>query len=992
MNSERWERVAHLYQEALERDPSERDVFLKDASGDDPDLRREVASLLAQDDAVGPLDRPMLTAAADVLEPEAELAAGSRLGPYEIVQLLGVGGMGQVYRARDTKLGRSVALKLLPPDLEADADRLTRFQREARFLASLNHPHIAAIYGIEDGQLSVPAGGEAAAHVHALILELVEGPTLADRIAQGPIPVSEALPIARQIADALEAAHESGIIHRDLKPANIKIRPDGTVKVLDFGLAKALDSSASSELGLTQSNLLSSRTTSAGLILGTAAYMSPEQAAARPVDKRADIWSFGAVLWEMLTGRRLFSGETLSHTLADVLRADIDCTHVPAGTPQVIRDLIRRCLDRDVRRRLRDIGEARIAIDRAILDSSEIVIGTARRVEGRRHPQLARALPWAISVATSVLAVALVVVSAPWRPRIGVQPIRVNVRLGSDVSVANVLPLSAHLALSPQGDVLAFVGQKAGGTRQLYVRRLDQWQTVPLAGTDNGTDPFFSPDGRWIGFFADGKLKKMAVTGGAAVALCDVAGAAGGTWSEDGTIVFAQMFSDAPLMRVSDAGGTPEPLTRLADGERFQRWPQTLMGGKAVLFTSGRSSPLASGSYDVVAQQLPNGPRKVLQTGSYFARYVSGHLLYLHDRTMFAAAFDVGRLELTGKPVPVLQQVTSSSAAGSGQLAVSENGTVVYLESADASEEAAPLVWIDRDGQTSPLRSTPAEWGNPRFSPDGTRLALDITPSGGRPAVWIYDWTRDQLTRLTSGDGADVSPVWTPDGRRIVFASTRGNGVPNLYWQRVDGTGNVQRLTDSNRTHIAASFHKSGKFLAFSEASSPSNLMVLPIDGDEASGWKPGTPTVFQKDALGPMFSPDGRWIAYSTNETGRAEVFVRRFASAGAKWPVSTNGGRLPRWSQARHELLFTDPSFHIMAAGYAVEGNSLRVDKPHLWSPARFRVLSTRQDYDLHPDGNRVVSAGLQQNPVGTEPNHVSMILNFFDELRRIAPASRQ
>ena len=720
--------------------------------------------------------------------------------------------------------------------------------------------------------------------------------------------------------------------------------------------------------------------------------MSPEQAAAKPVDKRADIWSFGAVLWEMLTGQQLFSGETLSHTLADVLRADIDFTQLPAGTPQLIADVLRRCLDRDVKRRLRDVGEARIAIDKAILDPSGIVLGPARRVQDRRYPHVRRALPWAIAAATSCLAALMMMGWAPWRAAIGVQPLRVNLRLGPDVSFAHS-PLRANLALSPQGDVLTFIGQRAGGTRQLYVRRLDQWQAVPLAGTENGSGPFFSPDGRWIGFFADGKLKKIAVTGGAAVALCDLVGLTGATWGEDGTIVLAGMSSGEPLLRVSDAGGTPEPLTRLADGERFQRWPQTLMGGKAVLFTSGSNSPLAGGSYDVVAQQLPNGPRKVLQTSSYFARYVSGHLLYLHDRTLFAAPFDVRRLELTGKPVPVLQQVSASPAAGSGQLAVSENGTIVYLESADGNEEAAPLVWMDHDGTTSPMRSTAAEWGNPRFSPDGTRLALDITAPGGRPAIWIYDWTRDQLTRLTFGDGADVSPVWTPDGQRIVFASTRGNGVPNLYWQRVDGTGHLQRLTDSTHTQVAGSFHKSGKFLAFSEGlSSSSNVMVLPIDGDDASGWKPGTATVFQKNALDPMFSPDGRWIAYSTNETGRAEVVVRGFADPGARWPVSTSGGRFPRWSQARGELLFTDLGLHIMAAGYAVEGNSLRVDKPHLWSPPQLRIGSQRQDYDLHPDGHRVVFAGLQQNPAGTEPNSVNMIVNFADELRRIAPDTRQ
>jgi len=652
--------------------------------------------------------------------------------------------------------------------------------------------------------------------------------------------------------------------------------------------------------------------------------------------------------------------------------------------------LLQRCLDRDVRRRLRDIGEARIAIERAILDPSGV--DPARSVEATRHARLAWALRWAISAAMLVLAAVLATVWAPWRAAIGVQPLRVNVALGPDVRFVNT-PVSTNLALSPRGDVLAFVGKTVVGTRQLYVRRLDQWQAAPLAGTENGRDPFFSPDGRWIGFFADGKLKKIGVAGGATVVLCDTIGLSGATWADDGTIVFAQTVVGGPLLRVSDAGGVPEPLTRSVEGERFQRWPQALIGGRAVLFTSGRESPLAGGSYDVVAQQLPNGPRKVLQTSSYFARYVSGYLLYLHDRTMFAAPFDVQRLELTGKPVPVLQQVSSSPAAGSGQLAVSESGTVVYLEAADVNEGAAPLVWLDRDGQTSPLRSTRAQWGDPRFSPDGNRLAMDITPPGGRPAVWVYDWTRDLLTRLTFGDGGDVSPVWTPDGRRIVFASTRGNGIPNLYWQRADGTGDVQRLTDSRHTQIPTSFHSSGRFIAFSETlSSSGDAMILPIAGDDASGWKPRTPVVFQNAALDPVFSPDGRWIAYTTNESGRAEVVVRSFAEPGAKWPVSTSGGRRPRWSQVRHELLFADLGLHIMAASYAVEGDSLRVDKPRPWSAPQVRVRPDRQDFALHPDGNRLVFAGAPQNPAGTEPDHVNMILNFTDELRRMAPNGKR
>ncbi len=573
------------------------------------------------------------------------LTPGTRLGPYEVVALIGAGGMGEVYRARDTKLNRDVAIKVLLPSVAGDPDRLARFSREAQVLASLNHPNIAHIHGLEE------SGG-----VTALILELVEGEDLAQRIARGPIPLDEALPIARQIAEALEAAHDHGIIHRDLKPANIKLRADGTVKVLDFGLAKAIDPAGSSSVQAMNSPTLSIHATQTGIILGTAAYMSPEQAAGKAVDKRSDLWAFGVVVMEMLTGRQVFKGETVSHVLAAVLKDEPDWTALPLQTPASVRTLLRRCLEKDRKRRIADAADVRLEIDDAPLAAS----GDGMRV-GVPVPQAAwrLALPWAVVGALAAGLATVLVLWAPWRKTMPPPaPLRLSAELGADVSLT--FGLGDAMSLSPDGAVIAFVGQKGAGDPQLYVRQLTQLQATALSGTDEAHSPFFSPDGQWIAFFADGKLKKIAVTGGSVVTLCDAPNGRGGAWGEDGTIVFLPNTAGS-LMRVSSAGGMPEPLTSLAEGEFTQRWPQVLPGGKAVLFSGGG---VAAGAWDdasLVVQALPTGARTLVQRGGYHGRYLpsglgsperagreGGHLVYLHDGTLFAAPFDLDRLAVTG--------------------------------------------------------------------------------------------------------------------------------------------------------------------------------------------------------------------------------------------------------------------------------------------------------------------------------------------------------
>ena len=910
------------------------------------------------------------------------LTPGTRLGVYDITAPIGEGGMGQVYRATDTTLGRQVAIKILPDAFASDTDRLNRFEREANTLATLNHPHIAAIYGFEKSS-----------GLHALVMELVEGEDLSQRIARGPIPLDEAMPIARQIADALEAAHEQGIIHRDLKPANIKVRPDGTVKVLDFGLAKAMEPASVSPNAMNSPTITTPAMTLQGVILGTAAYMAPEQAKGRAVDKRADIWAFAVVLYEMLTGRRLFEAEDMSETLAAVLTRDVSLTTLPAAVPARVRALLRDCLIRDPRQRLRDIGDARIVLEQVIAGAPGDV-STPASVTAV-VPAWRRALPWASTAALAAGLAAVLVLWVPWGRASPPASVRMSVELGTDASPATVA-LGDVTILSPDGAVVAFEAQKGGGGPQLYVRRLTQLQATPLAGTDDADSPFFSPDGQWIAFFAGGKLKKVPVTGGAAVTLCDAANGRGGAWGEDGTIVFSpDIIANVHLLRVSSAGGTPEPLTSLTEGEPTQRWPQVLPGGKGVLFTGG-----TNGAYEganIVVQSLPAGARKIVQRGGYHGRYLpSGHLVYIHAGTLFAAPFDLDRLEVTAQPVPALEGVTSNSASGSAQFAVSATGTLVYLPGQSTSSEV-PIHWMNHEGKTTLLRATPANWLNLHFAPDGRRIALQID-DGQNIDVWVSEWARDTLTRLTFDPAADTKPVWTPDGRRIVFASDRADtSTPNLYWQRADGTGGAQRLTDSKNFQSPASWHPSGKFLAFEENNPQTgyDLMILRMEGDEASGWKPGKPSVFLNSPFAerePMFSPDGRWLAYWSNETGRQEVYVRPFPGPGGKWQISTGGGVYPTWSRTKHELFYGTPSGQIMVAAFTVEGDSFRSEKPRLWSDGRFSVRSTTRSFDLHTDGERFALAPAAQTPGGGKQDHVTFIFNFFDELRRIAPAGRR
>jgi len=910
------------------------------------------------------------------------MPAGSRLGSYEVVAQIGAGGMGEVYQAHDTRLGRDVAIKVLPEAFAHDSERLARFQREAKMLASLNHSNIATIHGLEQSN-----------GTHYLVMELVPGGTLAERVKrEGAVPIEEALAIAKQIAEALEAAHEKGIIHRDLKPANVKVTPEGKVKVLDFGLAKAFAGDVA-DSNPSQSPTLSAVATMQGVLLGTAAYMSPEQARGKAVDKRTDIWAFGCVLYELLTGRQAFEGEDITEILAAVVKSEPDWTALPANISPSIRVLLQRCLRKDRRQRISDATDVRIEIEDAIAAPKDAgAMQAAPATRGWRER-----LAWPTAATMTLIAIASTIgfVLRPPKAAQPMQAIRLSAEIGADASLYTANGSSA--ILSPDGIRLALIATGSDQKRRIYVRSLDQLQATALSGTENADNPFFSPDGQWIGFFADGKLKKISVQGGAALTLCDAPFDFGGSWGDDGTIVFTPNI--VALSKISSVGGTPQTLTTLDKqaGEFTHRWPQVLPGGKAVLFTS--STGVAGASFEdaqIVVYSMASGQRKTVQRGGFYARYLpSGHMVYMHEGTLFAVPFDLKRLEVNGQPTPILEGVGANPGTGGAQFSFSETGNLVYVAGGSAVQNVS-IYWMDRDGKFTPLRETPAAYYNPAFSPDGKRLALEIF-DGKRRDIWVYEWERDTLTRLTFAGEANAFPIWTPDGQRIVYSSQEKSIAYNLWWIRADGAGDAQRLTESRNLQAAGSWRPDGKVLAFSQLnpSTSGDIMTLPIEGDDKSGWKPGEPKPFVNSTFtegDPGFSPDGRWLAYESNESGSNEVYVRPFPGPGGKWQISTGGGVFPMWSRNGKELFYRTTDSKIMVVSYTASVDSFHADKPQLWSPGQFtgRGLGN-YNFDLHPDGKRFAVLKAPGTEQGAAVNKVSFIFNFFDEIRRKVPPGK-
>jgi len=889
------------------------------------------------------------------------MTPGTKVGPYEITAAIGAGGMGEVYRAHDPKLGRDVAIKVLPEAFALDAERMARFQREAKVLASLDHPNIASIYGLED------SGG-----TRALVMQLVEGPTLADRIKAGPIPVDEAVRIARQIADALEYAHERGIIHRDLKPANVKVTNDDAVKVLDFGLAKALEGDPSS-IDISTSPTISRMATMQGVLLGTAAYMSPEQAKAKPVDRRADIWAFGCVLYEMLTGKRAFDGETVTDTLAAVIRAEPDWSLLPAALSVRVRVLLQRCLQKDPKQRLRDIGDARISLDEVLSGEPDPSLTGAAGIS-------ALLLRRTLMLGFGGVLLAVVTGIAIWnlKPTPSPQPVtRAVITLPPDQQLAG-MGYGSAVALSPDGTHLAYVATQAG-IQQIYLRAMDSAEARPIPGTEGGSEPFFSPDGQWLGFFAGGKLKKISVSGGAALNLSDAGVPLGGSWGSQRMIAFVPTLTSG-LEQVSEQGGVPQPLTRPEKGEVSHRWPEFLPGAQAVLFDIGNSAV----SSNVVVQSIATSRRRILvQAGAQPYYAPSGHLVYLQGTNLMAMPFDPRRMEATGAAVPVVEDLLRSSLGVSAQYSVSTTGSLVYVSGGVQSAQRR-LVWVSRTGTEQPLAAPARPYLYVRLSPDGRQVALTVA----EPAlqVWLCNLSRDTLTRLTFEGEVNAIPSWTPDGKRIAFLSGK-EGTPNIFWQMADGSGSVERLTTSEYVQAPGSWSPDGQLLAFIEENPTTgyDIWVLRMSDRKA---QPFLRTPFNESA--PEFSPDGRWLAYVSNESGRDEVYVQPYPGPGGKWQISTEGGTEPVWNRNLRELFYRCGD-KMMAVDIATQP-SFAAGKPRMLFQGQYvPTAGTFPFYDVSPDGQRFLMLKRPEQ-AGGAPMQINVVLNWFEELKRLAPTGNK
>jgi eukaryotic-like serine/threonine-protein kinase len=944
------------------------------------------------------------------------IAPGTQLGPYEIIGPLGVGGMGEVYRARDSKLGREVALKVLPAAFAADTERMARFRREAQVLASLNHPNIAAVYGLEDGDSrdeKPPAAhpdpnSSARAMVFsgtppALVMELVEGPTLAEHLKMRRLELEDSLPIARQIAEALEAAHDRGIIHRDLKPANVKIRPDGVVKILDFGLAKAVEGDRASS-DPQNSPTISYMSTMAGTILGTAAYMSPEQAKGKHLDRRTDVWSFGCVLFEMLSGKQAFTGETSTDILADVIRGEPRWQELPATTPQRLSELLRRSLQKDTKQRLQAIGEARIAIEQTI---AEITVVANSSIETLTAAVSASSVqsPGALAPASSISAPAQLAESSAVR-RASVFPwilaavlASLAAWLGYNLLTRATIPAAAILTqilppdgqifaltgneagppvLSPDGSYLAFVASNAEGIRRLWFRPLNDSKAQLVVRSEGATEPFWAPDSRTLGFFANQTMFRVSLAGGELQGLLDQINSRGAAWSPGGRILFSPNPA-VGLSQIPDTGGTPQPVTH--DDPRLhlpgRRWPQFLPDGKHFLCFARSDITSQSG---VFVGSFDDSPLKLLFHSDTNAVWAPpGYLLFVQQGILMAQKFDVKTLSLSGRPIPIAPHAEINPIIYRAIVTASNNGLLIYGTGAEASG-SIELRWMDRAGKVLAIVGDPAEYTDPHLSADGQKLAVSIDSGEGGNNLWVLDSQHGTRSRITFGAGSNGTVAWSPDGKTLIYSSNRG-GAYQLYEQPADGSGEAKRLTGSANPEISATWSRDGKFVAYVERRLASNgspeIRVIPRTGDQ----KPYSLMRADYDLSHPTISPDSKWLAFSSTETGHAEIYVVPLAGGTGKWQISVNGGLEPIWSASGHEIFFVSPDNKIVSAHITETANSVAASNIE----TLFQVSPNSNSlsvYDVAPDAKKFLVLGVSAN---RKPEPLTVVTNWTALLPR-------
>lgn len=1019
MDPARWKQVEHLLQTAMKRLPGERDEFVRRACAGDPALEQEVRSLMDWQDRAGDF---LETPAFDNESPNeqvapAPLTVGSQIGSYRIEAPIGAGGMGVVYRARDSKLDRPVAIKVLPPRFANDNEHLKRFEREAKTLAALNHPNIAVLYGMEE-----------AAGILYLLMEFVPGRNLAQMLASGHVDTNEGLRYCAQIAAALESAHDKGIIHRDLKPANVNITPEGRVKLLDFGLSRPFTPASAVARADAETDL-----TSTGKVMGTAAYMSPEQARGKELDKRTDIWSFGCVLYEVLARRKAFRGQTVTEYVGAILNEDPDWEALPASTPENVRAILVRCLEKDPSRRLRDIGEARIELENSVTGAV-----TSRTASGKRATAAAqggrKTLIWvSAAIGLGILAFAIVFLASMNRTHSSRPLARFSIDLGPGQAVPATH--SSQVAISPDGSFVAYGATKApdqtssmaampgvqggrmaaqnpatgampmgsggmgaqrpamGATSmsdgtgdtmnngmqppagmqaipspampamssmmgsQIYVRPIDQQTAKPIDGAV-GDAPFFSPDNKWLAFWHSPTrtIRKVALSGGASVKICDAeSGLSGATWGPDGTIVFAWF----DLFSVPAAGGEPKLLLKVDEkaGERFYRHPSFLPGGKAVLFTVSTEDTESYDNGRIAVLSLETGKKKVVLEGGSSARYSpSGHLVYARNGKLLAVPFNLRKLEVTGPPVQVVDGVFMSSDTGMAAFSISSDGSLVYAVGGVEGGQRVP-VWVDRKGAAKALPLPPRSYLHPRLSPDQRRLAIEV--EGPAHDFYAYDFSRDALTKL-SFDGASHWPMWTPSGDRITFRSWK-TGTMTMWWMPLDRSRPPELLTNIGSMQSPESWSPDGRSLAYTQMDKPedgSDIYVLSLDGDR----KP-RPLLTSRFVEGsPKFSPNGRWLAYSSDESGRPEIYALAYPGPGPTVQISTNGGTDPVWRHDGGEIFYR--SGDSMMAVTITDPVKLAVSKPAvLWQGHYLAGVGascgmsgpTSANYDVTADGKR-------------------------------------